>query len=167
MILKNIEKLNKIYFCKPNNLFKVLYYYYLTPKDLLMNKKFTKKSIELLLIIINLYYNKSLVSPGEMVGMIAAQSIGEPTTQLTLNTFHFAGVASKSNVTRGVPRIEEILSLSENPKNPSCTVYINEMKKYDQNEVKEYINDLEFTILRELINVAELCFDPDENNTNE
>ena len=51
-----------------------------------------------------------------MVGIIAAQSIGEPTTQMTLNTFHFAGVASKSNVTRGVPRIEEILSLSENPK---------------------------------------------------
>ena len=56
--------------------------------------------------------------------MIAAQSIGEPTTQMTLNTFHFAGVASKSNVTRGVPRIEEILSLSENPKNPSVTIYI-------------------------------------------
>jgi DNA-directed RNA polymerase II subunit RPB1 len=59
-----------------------------------------------------------------MVGMIAAQSIGEPTTQMTLNTFHFAGVASKSNVTRGVPRIEEILSLSENPKNPSVTIYL-------------------------------------------
>ena len=41
----------------------------------------------------------------------------------TLNTFHFAGVASKSNVTRGVPRIEEILSLSENPKNPSSITF--------------------------------------------
>ena len=68
--------------------------------------------------------NRLLLAPGEMVGMIAAQSIGEPTTQMTLNTFHFAGVASKSNVTRGVPRIEEILSLSENPKNPSCTMFI-------------------------------------------
>ena len=45
-----------------------------------------------------------------MVGIIAGQSIGEPTTQLTLNTFHLAGVASKSNVTRGVPRIEEIIA---------------------------------------------------------
>ena len=42
---------------------------------------------------------EALISPIEMVGMIAAQSISEPTTQLTLNTFHFAGVASKSNVT--------------------------------------------------------------------
>ena len=61
-----------------------------------------------------------------MVGLVAAQSIGEPTTQMTLNTFHFAGVASKSNVTRGVPRIGEILSLSENPKQPSTTIYLKE-----------------------------------------
>ena len=43
--------------------------------------------------IINIY-KKSIVNPGEMVGIIAAHSIGEPTTQMTLNTFHFAGVAS-------------------------------------------------------------------------
>jgi DNA-directed RNA polymerase II subunit RPB1 len=61
-----------------------------------------------------------------MVGMIAGQSIGEISTQMTLNTFHFAGVASKSNVTRGVPRIEEILSLSSEPKNPSLTIYLKE-----------------------------------------
>ena len=53
------------------------------------------------------------------------------------------GVASKSNVTRGVPRIEEILSLSENPKNPSCTIYLNENDKYEQNNAKEYLNSLE------------------------
>jgi len=55
-----------------------------------------------------LSFKQAIIAPGEMVGIIAAQSIGEPTTQMTLNTFHFAGVASKSNVTRGVPRIEEI-----------------------------------------------------------
>ena len=53
---------------------------------------------------------------------------------MTLNTFHFAGVASKSNVTRGVPRIEEILSLSENPKNPSVTVVL---KKGDKERVEK------------------------------
>ena len=61
-----------------------------------------------------------------MVGMVSAQSIGEPTTQMTLNTFHFAGVSSKSNVTRGVPRIEEILSLTKKLKNPSLTIYLKE-----------------------------------------
>ena len=72
--------------------------------------------------------------------MIAAQSIGEPTTQMTLNTFHFAGVASKSNVTRGVPRIEEILSLSENPKNPSVTIYLKE----DEEEYVENVQKIKY-----------------------
>ena len=99
-----------------------MYYFYLTPKDLLMIKRFNRKALIILINNIILKYKQAIIAPGELVGMIAAQSIGEPTTQMTLNTFHFAGVASKSNVTRGVPRIEEILSLSENPKNPSCTI---------------------------------------------
>ena len=165
MIENNIKLIDSCDYIKSNDLFKTLYYYYLSPKELLMNKKLTKKSIEILLNIINLKYNKSIVAPGEMVGMIAAQSVGEPTTQLTLNTFHFAGVASKSNVTRGVPRIEEILSLSENPKNPSCTIYLNENERYDQNKAKEYINNLEHTKLREIVETCEICFDPDDLNT--
>ena len=62
--------------------------------------------------------NRKRISPGELVGIIAAQSIGEPSTQMTLNTFHYAGVSSKSNVTRGIPRFEEILHLSKNIKSP-------------------------------------------------
>ena len=81
------------------------------------------------------------------------------------DTFHFAGVASKSNVTRGVPRIEEILSLSETPKNPSCTIYLNELEKYDQNKVKEHINELEYTHLRDLVNSIEICFDPSDTSS--
>ena len=93
---------------------------------------------------------KALVNPGEMVGIIAAQSIGEPTTQLTLNTFHFAGVASKSNVTRGVPRIEEILSLSENPRNPSLTIYLKSNEESKKQKARELMHILEFTNLRDL-----------------
>ena len=48
--------------------------------------------------------NKALMEPGEPVGAISAQSIGEPATQMTLKTFHFAGIASMS-ITQGVPRI--------------------------------------------------------------
>tara|TARA_B110000261_G_scaffold164424_2_gene213906 strand:- start:1563 stop:7613 length:6051 start_codon:yes stop_codon:yes gene_type:complete len=82
------------------------------------------------------------------------------------DTFHYAGVASKSNVTRGVPRIEEILSLSVNPKNPSCTIHLKKIDKYDQNRVKEYINELEHTRLREIVETAEICFDPSDKETN-
>ena len=165
IIESNFEKLNMLTFNKPNELFKILYYYYLSPKELLMHKKLTKKSIELLIVLINDRYKKAIIAPGEMVGMIAAQSIGEPTTQLTLNTFHFAGVASKSNVTRGVPRIEEILSLSENPKNPSCTIYLNKLEKYDQIKAQNYISELEYTSLKSLVESIEICFDPNSDST--
>ena len=53
-------------------------------------------------------YKEALIAPGESVGIISAESIGEPGTQMTLNTFHFAGVA-EMNVTMGLPRIIEIL----------------------------------------------------------
>ena len=73
---------------KPTALFKVMYYYYLSPKDLLMVKRFNRKHSITLLEMITTIYKNAIVAPGEMVGMIAAQSIGEPTTQMTLNTFH-------------------------------------------------------------------------------
>lgn len=63
------------------------------------------------------------VHPGEMVGALAAQSLGEPATQMTLNTFHYAGVSAK-NVTLGVPRLKEIINISKKPKTPSLTVYL-------------------------------------------
>ena len=66
---------------------------------------------------------QALAYPGEMIGTVAAQSIGEPTTQMTLNTFHFAGVSAK-NVTLGVPRLTEIINIAKNIKTPSLTVYL-------------------------------------------
>ena len=124
-----------------------------------------KKSIMVLLETIVYNYKKAVVHPGEMVGMIAAQSIGEPTTQMTLNTFHFAGVASKSNVTRGVPRIEEILSLSENPKNPSLTVYLKDEDSEDQTKALELKYKMEYTCLKDITKSVSICFDPNVNNT--
>ena len=58
-----------------------------------------------------------------MVGALAAQSLGEPATQMTLNTFHYAGVSAK-NVTLGVPRLKEIINVSKRPKTPSLTVFL-------------------------------------------
>lgn len=83
MIEHAFSKLEKIHFAKPTLLFKMLYFYYLSPKDLLINKRFNRKSLEILLETIILTYKRSIVNPGEMVGMVAAQSIGEPTTQMS------------------------------------------------------------------------------------
>jgi DNA-directed RNA polymerase beta' subunit len=165
MLDEAFATLEMIHYVKPTELFKTMYYYYLSPKEILVIKRFNKKALSVLLETIILTYKKAIVAPGEMVGMIAAQSIGEPTTQMTLNTFHFAGVASKSNVTRGVPRIEEILSLSENPKNPSCTVFLKEEDETNQETAQELMTRMEHTKLREVIDSIQICFDPDDLDT--
>jgi DNA-directed RNA polymerase II subunit RPB1 len=165
MISAGFRQLETLYYAQPTVLFKVMYYYYLSPKELLLVKRFNRSALSILISVINLQYKRSIVAPGEMVGMVSAQSIGEPTTQLTLNTFHSAGVASKSNATRGVPRIEEILSLSENPKNPSITVCFKEDDESTPERVQEFIPLIEHTKLAEVVETVEVCFDPDDLNT--
>jgi len=165
MIEDKYKELESLHYAPPTELFKAMYYYYLSPKELLVVKRFNKKALTILLDTIVLMYKRAIVAPGEMVGMIAAQSIGEPTTQLTLNTFHSAGVASKSNVTRGVPRIEEILSLSENTKNPSLTIYMKKDEETDKDIVRDKIPSVEITILGEIVEMVEICFDPDDMST--
>ena len=66
-------------------------------------------------------YHATLADPGEMVGIIGAQSIGERQTQMTLNTFHRAGLISTTVVT-GVPRFTELLNATKHPKSKSCTI---------------------------------------------
>jgi len=83
LIEDTYNNLLKSNYAKPTELFKVMYFYYLSPKDLLINKRFNKKALEILLQTIVLDYKRAIVAPGEMVGMIAAQSIGEPTTQMS------------------------------------------------------------------------------------
>lgn len=83
----------------------------------------------------------------------------------TLNTFHFAGVASKSNVTRGVPRIEEILSLSSEPKNPLLTVYLKREDETEKENAQSIMYMLEHTKLQEVVQSVEVCFDPDDLET--
>ena len=165
MINACFDKLTSMHFTPPTELFKILFYYYLSPKQLLLVKRFNKNALTLLLDTLELTYKQSIITPGEMVGMIAGQSIGEVSTQMTLNTFHFAGVASKSNVTRGVPRIEEILSLSSEPKNPSLTIYLKEEEQDNYDKATSIMNMVELTRLKDIVASIELCFDPDDLNT--
>jgi DNA-directed RNA polymerase II subunit RPB1 len=83
----------------------------------------------------------------------------------TLNTFHFAGVASKSNVTRGVPRIEEILSLSSEIKNPSLSIYLNPEDERSKEKAQTIMYMLEHTKLEEIVKSVQVCFDPDDLNS--
>ena len=150
----------KLTIYKPCKLFKLCYYYYLNPHKLIYTHKYNRDAVVHLLKHISFKYKKSIVNPGEMVGMISAQSIGEPTTQMTLNTFHYAGVASKSNVTRGVPRMEELLSLTRNIKNPSITIYMNEYEEENKESVYNLINKIENIKLNNIIDKCEIYYSP-------
>jgi len=70
-----------------------------------------------------LLYNKAQVEPGQAVGIITAQSIGEPGTQMTLRTFHFAGIKER-NVTLGLPRLIELVDARKNPVTPTMDIYL-------------------------------------------
>ena len=165
MIENCYSNLEKIYYAPPTKLFKTMFFFYLSPKDLLVVKRFNRAALTLLLDTITLDYKRAIVAPGEMVGMIAGQSIGEVSTQMTLNTFHFAGVASKSNVTRGVPRIEEILSLSSEIKNPSLSIYLKPEDERQKDKAHTIMYMLEHTRLEDVVKSIEVCFDPDDLNT--
>ena len=109
-------------------------------------------------------FSRATVNPGEMVGVLAAQSIGEPATQMTLNTFHFAGVSSK-NVTLGVPRLKEILNVAKNIKTPSMTVYQEEENTGNKESAKLLRSAVEHTTLRSVSETTEIYYDPDIQST--
>ena len=104
-----------------NRLFHALLRFHLAPKKSILIHRLSKMLFTELLRDIRFRYIQAQVHSGEMVGALAAQSIGEPTTQLTLNTFHSAGT-TKANATAGVPRMEELLAASKNPKRPGNTL---------------------------------------------
>jgi DNA-directed RNA polymerase II subunit RPB1 len=109
-------------------------------------------------------FSRAMASPGEMVGVLAAQSIGEPATQMTLNTFHFTGISSK-NVTLGVPRLKEILNCATNMKTPSTMVYQKVETCHDQESAKRLRNLVEHTTLRSVTDMTEIYYDPDVEHT--
>jgi len=100
-------------------------------------------------------YEKSMVDAGEAVGIIAAQSIGEPGTQMTMRTFHYAGVA-EINVTLGLPRLIEIFDARQKPATPMTTIYLEEEIRHDSEAAKRIASQIEITTL---IDVADLEID--------
>lgn len=145
-------------------LFEISLHDYLCPKKCIYKYGLSKKQFKLLLDDIKLNYIKSLVQPGEMVGIITAQSIGEPTSQITLNTKHSAGVASKNtNTIGGVQRIEELLHYSKNIKTPQMTVYFDKEILNDRSKVNKISSYLTHLTIKELIVGAEIYYDIGSN----
>jgi len=139
--------------------------FHLSPHKLIVKERFTKEAFEMLMEIIVLTHMKSWVQPGDQVGIVAAQSIGEPATQMTLNTFHQAGVASKSAVTRGVPRLRELLKVTQNPKASSLTIALKPEYRTNKDKAREVVQDLELTVLRNITDKVAIYWDEKDEDT--
>jgi DNA-directed RNA polymerase II subunit RPB1 len=124
----------------------------------------TRESFDWVLGEVEAKFNQAVVNPGEMCGTLAAQSIGEPATQMTLNTFHYAGVSSK-NVTLGVPRLKEIINVATNIKTPSLTVYLDPSISANATQAKNVQQELAYTSLRTVTAAVEIWYDPDPSST--
>ena len=166
-ILDHIDKLcNDLYLNdnnKGNKLFQILIKTNLSPKIIITIHKLNKLSFEYVVNQIRVKFMESIAHPSEMVGVVAAQSIGEPCTQLTLNTFHSAGIGSGSHTIGGVPRIEELLDVSKNIKGPTTKVYIDEQYNKDyNNKCNEIKNSLETTYIKDIIVSSTIYYDPDD-----
>ena len=103
-------------------------------------------------------YDKAKVEPGEAVGIVSAQSIGEPGTQMTLKTFHYAG-AAEFNVTLGLPRLIEIVDARRNPSTPMMTVYLKQdgsEEKVMEERAREVARQLELTKIENIAKSVEI-----------
>ncbi len=117
--------------------------------------KLTKKEVEEILERVVTEYEESLVEPGEAVGTVAAQSIGEPSTQMTLRTFHYAGVR-EFDITLGLPRLIEIVDARRTPSTPIMTIYLDKEHRYDKEKAMEVAQKIEYTTIENVIKSVEL-----------
>jgi DNA-directed RNA polymerase II subunit RPB1 len=161
-VYQKISEFERKSFVK-NPAFNILLHYVLAPKKVIVEARLTVELFDAMMSEMEYKYLKALVHPSESVGPVAAQSIGEPTTQLTLNTFHVAGPAA-ANSTSGVPRIKELAAASKNPKTPSNYVYLKGDLVTDKDAALQLKKNIQQTRLKDVLKAVRIYYDPTEDS---
>src|SRR2546428_3125534 len=123
-------------------------------RQTLLNAKLTKTGVDEAVAGTIENYKQALVEPGEAAGIVSAQSIGEPGTQMTLRTFHFAGVREQ-NVTLGLPRLIEIVDARKIPSTPNMTVFLDAKRRTSREKAQEVATLLTHTTLGDIASTFE------------
>jgi len=132
--------------------------------SLIINKyKLNKREFDKIMEDISWKFNWNIEEPNAMVGCISAQSIGEPLTQLTLKAFHKIGVASVSNTTQGVPRMNELFGVTKNPKLTQMTIIMEDKYKNDKEIVNKIASYIKHTTIGDVRGNVEIYYDPFPN----
>jgi len=122
--------------------------------NITIEKNLEDKLGKLVLAAIDEYEN-NCIEPAEACGIVAAQSIGEPGTQMTMRTFHYAGVA-EINVTLGLPRLIEIVDARSTPSTPMMNIYLEGAYRVDPDLAEKVANNIEMT---RLIDISDMEID--------
>ncbi len=126
---------------------------YSVVRDLVLKiKGIPEKELKSVLKRVDEEVSKKQIDPYEAVGIVAAQSIGEPGTQMTMRTFHFAGVR-EMNVTLGLPRLIEIVDARRTPSTPSMTIYLKPEFQDSREAVESVIKLIENTALLDVCDI--------------
>jgi DNA-directed RNA polymerase subunit A' len=121
-----------------------------TLESSLLENKLSKEGVEIVLKKTVDLIERAMAEPGEAVGVVTAQSIGEPGTQMTLRTFHFAGVKER-NVTLGLPRLIELVDARKKPVTPTMDIYLDNDYKISREKALEVAREIIFTRVSDLI----------------
>ena len=119
----------------------------------LKERKVTKKQMEEIVKRLHSGYDNAKIEAGEAAGVVSAQSIGEPGTQMTMRTFHYAGVA-EINVTLGLPRLIEIVDARKNPSTPMMTIFLEKNYSHDRDKARELAWKIEATYINVLGSIS-------------
>ncbi len=137
---------------------------YLASKRVIQEYRMNKMMFDYVLKMIHMKMMNSIITPGETVGVIAAQTLGEGTTQLTLNTFHSISSAA-SVVTEGLPRLNEIIKLTKNMKNKNMKIYLKDEYKVSKEEAKKVKTKFAYTKMKDLLAESEIIYMGSESYT--
>ncbi|CAG0997419.1 MAG: DNA-directed RNA polymerase subunit A'' [Candidatus Methanoperedens sp.] len=119
----------------------------------LKDRKVTKKQMEEIVKRLYIGYDNAKIEAGEAAGVVSAQSIGEPGTQMTMRTFHYAGVA-EINVTLGLPRLIEIVDARKNPSTPMMTIFLEKDFSLDRDKARDLAWKIEATYINVLGSIS-------------
>ena len=155
--------------------FNILLRMHLSPKPILFHHHFTKSMFDFVCTEVTRYFWAAVAVPGEMVGIVAAQTIGENSTQMVLDSFHSSGTVAAVKATSGVPRFKELLSVSKNIKTPILNINLKPdiasfADEADNDQARrnamKVMRSLEVTRLCDILESTTIYYDPPSVNNN-
>ena len=126
-------------------------------ESVLMQNKLSKQGIEKVIKKIIDLTERAMVEPGEAVGVVTAQSIGEPGTQMTLRTFHYAGVKER-NVTLGLPRLIELVDARKKPITPTMDIYLDEEHRISREKALSVAKEIIHTKVVDVVEKTDIDY---------